>query len=885
MSIMDRLLPPALSARLKSKKTSSKTKSQPAVKKVVLQKAKKAPISILVPEPPKAPHFFGTWRLGMVVVALALAGLGQYHWMQNGDPAGISQGWKYFGWALLLFIVALFPWKSEEIQNAPVSPKLEKFLVGAVLLVAAFFRVYHLDQMPPGIFYDQGICGNITLQILHEHYRPFYPDNMFRLFPVLMYALAGWFYIVKVSAFNFFLFFALMGTASLFFIYWTFKQLFGVRTALVSTYILAVMSWNVSFSRNGFPTIEVPFHMFGTLAFLLYGLNNRKRWPFVVASIFFAMGMYSYQAYRIFPVLLILFGIYEWFTRRERIKENLRNLTVFGILFIVLSVPFFMSTIRNASTTWREQNYNIVAQMKEQHSFTPAYNMITRTAMMFNREGDSNERHNYPNHRMLDDITGALFILGLAYSITRLFQRQFFFAVIGFFVMCLPCLLSQDAAHANRLLGSTPFIALLATLPLIVLWDRVRFRWKRVGDIVFALLLLEPMFLMGVQNYEFYFGKQAHFNGLWTTSVWAGYCVSETRVGQTIAREGDKYDYFLTPRYYDYPSINFLGYDQKKNIKKFLMPDDLSPLKADGTRGVYYVMMKEHEGLLRLLQQLYPHGIVQREKDLEGNTIVSYFIAPKEDVQAARGLSGTVDGQAFHWPDYPNGLPIGGSHRITLKGCLFVDKASRYSFTSRQPNHIRVHIANRSVLPGTQLELARGYYSIEAEWNSTSEGSDPGLRMVSALGQPSSLNASNTTTLPLNHGLKGSWYCSTKDGGDLKFTQWNPIINLPQGGDFNFPYDPLFIHWEGILHAPESGEYVFSTKTEEYCSLTIDGRSVFELSKNSRGSIHLAAGNHTFKFLFKKILGPTLTLFWKIPSQNGTMEVPMDAFGETREGF
>jgi hypothetical protein len=67
--------------------------------------------------------------------------------------------------------------------------------------------------------------------------------------------------------------------------------------------------------------------------------------------------------------------------------------------------------------------------------------------------------------------------------------------------------------------------------------------------------------------------------------------------------------------------------------------------------------------------------------------------------------------------------------------------------------------------------------------------------------------------------------------------------------------------------------------------LTIDGRSVFELSKNSRGSIHLAAGNHTFKFLFKKILGPTLTLFWKIPSQNGTMEVPMDAFGETREGF
>jgi hypothetical protein len=198
---------------------------------------------------------------------------------------------------------------------------------------------------------------------------------------------------------------------------------------------------------------------------------------------------------------------------------------------------------------------------------------------------------------------------------------------------------------------------------------------------------------------------------------------------------------------------------------------------------------------------------------------------------------------------------------------------------------LRWRIANRLISSETYMELARGFYSLEAEWDSSTDDTNPGLSLVSALGQKTSLTCANTTTLALNHGLKGSWYCSTKDSGDLKFTQWNPIINLPHGGDFNFPFDPLFIHWEGILHAPDTGEYFFSTKTDEFASLTIDGKQVFGMSKTPFGQIHLTAGSHHITFLFKKQLGPVLTLFWRIPSKNTSIEVPMDAFGVTHEGF
>jgi 4-amino-4-deoxy-L-arabinose transferase-like glycosyltransferase len=885
MSFIDRLLPPVLVAHLKSNKISKKSKTKTAVHhSKAVPASVKHPKIIMPPTPKTTPaSSFGYGRLATVIGAFVFAGLSQMQFMSRDVAGSLMRGWFFLVVATVLLVIALWPWKQESHSEATLSPKLEKFLVAGILLLAAFFRIFRLDQMPPGVFIDQGICGNIALQILHEGYRPIFADAILRNPPYLMYQLAAWFMVFKATAANFFLFFGVMSVGLVFFAYWTIKQLSGVRTALIAAYILAVMCWNVNFSRNGFPTIEVPFYMFATMAFLLHGFKTKKRWAFIVSSLFMAGGMYTYQAYKIFPGLLILFGAYEWFVNRERIKANAKNLVLFTGLAVVLMLPFTYITLHNGNNIWREQNYNIVSQIKEQKKLSPLYNMVTRTAKMFNREGDSNERHNLPNQRMLDDITGALFILGLFFSITRLFKREYFFAFVGFGVMCLPCLLSQDPAHANRMLGTTPFIALLAALPLGAAWDRIRLRWGKVGEIIFVVLLLEPLFLMCVQNYNFYFVKQANNNGLWTTGIWAGYSVPETRIGQAIAREGKNFDYLISPRFYNYSSINFLAYDEKNNIKRFSMPEDFAPMKSDGTRGSMFILMHEHEGVLHVLQNLYPNGVVSKEKDLDGNTIVNYFTVPKESILAARGLVGSVDQLASQWPFYPKGLPS-GSHRISAHGCVFVDKADRYSFASNQGS-LRWHIAGKSILPGTHMDLARGFYAIDVEWTSTGNDANPGLKLVSSASQTIAINDSNTTTLPLNRGLKGTWFRATDLKGIPARTEWNTVINFPHGDDFNAPFDPLSVRWEGTLKAPDTGEYLFSTKTEEFAALTIDGRKVFDWSKAPQGSIHLTAGSHSFKFEYKKQLGPILSLSWKTPSQNTSVVIPMEAFGETHEGF
>ncbi len=842
MSLRNRWLPPILAERSKKKdaKTAQKKKPakdpKPVAMKVAAKKSSPDKTPVTPPLPEKAPSF-GTPRLLMAIGAFVLAGIGQSLWMRQDLPQTISRGWIFFIAATVLLLLSLVPWKKEASSEPPFPATLEKWLVGGILLVAAFFRVFRLDEMPPGVFIDQGICGNIALQIRYEGARPIFPDNILRNPPYLMYQLAIWFTFFKATAANFFLFFGLMSVGLVGFAYWTFRQLAGVRVALVAAFILSVMAWNVNFSRNGFPTIEVPFYMFATMAFLFHGLSTRKRWPFVVSALFFSGGMYTYQAYKIFPLLLLAICAYEIVVDRQRIKENLRNIVVFTVLSCVLITPFLYITLHNGNNIWREQNYNIISQIKTEKSWKPAIHMVTRTAKMFNREGDSNERHNYPNHRMLDNITAALFALGLFYSLFRFRERPFFFVLAGFFTMSLPCLFSQDPAHANRMLGTTPFIALLAALPVGVLWSRIHTRWGVLGDILLVAVLVPTLSVMGRLNYDFYFNKLANFNGLWTTGIWAGYSVPETKIGQAIAEKGDAYDYLLCPRFDKYPTVDFLAFKQKERLKRFVMPEDFAPLKNDGKRGNVYVLMREHEGLMAILQELYPGGKASQQRDLAGNVIVNYFTLSTSDVQAARGVEGTMDGVKSHWPDFPNGLAT-GSHRFVVKGCLFVEKADTYTFSTKRQN-VRLTVANNYVSPGQPLELAKGFYAFEASWQSGSAGSDPGIEMANPSGQKKALNATNLTTLPLNRGLKGTWYRSSNENAKVDTVQWNQIINFPHGGDFNFPYDQMFVSWEGILNAPETGLYQFATQTDEYAFLSIDGAKVFDWGKTPKGSVYL----------------------------------------------
>jgi hypothetical protein len=499
---------------------------------------------------------------------------------------------------------------------------------------------------------------------------------------------------------------------------------------------------------------------------------------------------------------------------------------------------------------------------------------------MFNRTGDVNERHNIPNHRMLDNYSATLFVLGLAYALFHLRQRKYFFAVAGLFLMSLACILSEDPAHANRMLGTVPFVALLAVFPIAALWRRVQAAWGLLGEIVMVLILLQPAFLMGLENYKTFFEEFAGANSLYSSGVWAGYSVSETRVGELILKEGENYDYYLMPRYYDYPTINFLSYFHRDRVKKMEMPEDFAPFKTDDPkRGVCYVMMHEHAGVLKLLKELYPTGTLEEPRDLTGTVMVDFYKVPAQAVAQARGLKGDWGKGEQVLPAFPLGLPPGPYHGV-FKGDVFVNTAGNYHFAAQSNGRVTWSIAGRPLLPSTRLFLPRGFYSIEVHLSSQAGPVQLSLSLIGEKGS-TPLGGGNLTPLHLNQGMLGHWFASPDPGGPIVLQQWNPLLNFPHGGDFTYTNYAFSVVWEGNLLAPESGEYGFESKTDEPSRVEIDGRQVYDWGPNKVGTIRLIKGSHKMKVLYKKILGPIFSLYWKKPSDPEFTDIPMKAFGET----
>ncbi len=827
--------------------------------------------------------------------ALILAGVGQFYMLQQGDGSTLWKGLLFFLAASILFIGSLWPWMRERLRNLPVPSGMEIALLAVILALAVFLRVYRIDSLPSGLFIDQGYEGIAALRILHEGWRPFYVEDIFHAYSLALYQLALWFKLFGSGEVSLKLFYAFLGLLGLPLVYWTFRQLAGTRVALLSLFILAVMRWNYLFSRDGFPTVQMTLYMFGTMAFLTYAVQGKRAvekaffqkasiaaavffilgvLPFaffsflgmlkqihvplailaviltlaalaclvytvktsknqeslislLIAAGFFIGGAYTYQAYKVFPLLVLLYGLYETIVNFKMVKSLWKEIAIFAGLSVVLCLP----VIFNPNS--RENELMV-------HGFRQFLQVVGRTAIMFNRQGDPNARHNLQDYRMLDDISAALFVLGAVYSLSRLWRRKYFYVVTGFLVMSLPCVLSIDAAHANRLFALTPFIAFLVATPLSALWGRVKALWGTRGERIFLLSLAPFLCAMTYQNFDVYFHKQAH-----NQACWSEYSARETSVGRMVAKYGDAYDYFITPRSFNYFTINFLGYSVQDDLHPLNLPDALISHTKDTSRGLFYTTDESRPGVIESLKSIYPGGTLDVLVDPQGNTAEYFYRVPAEQVAQVRGLTAHFDRAVGGKMDqqitqFPSGLPPGPYH-ATLTGRLYVAAPGNYQWLVKAdfPATFKV---GRGLSSSGYKDLIKGYYPVKATLD-VPQGVTPNLQIqqVNQKMVPILLDASSFDSLPPFRGLKGSFFSGPNWDGKTYLAEYDPVLNYTNGNDFTTP--TVAVHWNGQFNAPEAGSYQFFIQTDSQRELKIDGKSLPPPGGQSP-EIYLTAGVH-----------------------------------------
>ena len=578
--------------------------------------------------------------------ALAAAALGQFFLAQAGQAWTFWAGLGFYAISVGLF-TRLLPPIQAGVPSRPLSRGAETTLFLLTALLAVFFRVYGTNRFPGGVFADRAEVALGGLRILHEHWRPFLEGLSQHVPEVCIYYLAaGWIKLFGSAPEVFSYFDAVLSILGVLGFYWVFRLWVPARTALLAFFFLAVMRWNFVFGHQIYYQCQTVLFMAAALG-LLYHSLRKAQWPFAaLGGLAAALGLYAYQSFKAFPVLALVLMGYEFLKDRRGFRSQERPWAVFWLVLVLGAAPLLGWMMDKGEVGRREAEVSVFTQMREAGSPAPLWRNLKEAALMFNRTGDTNAQSNIPGHRMLDDITGAFFIIGLGFALRQWRERPFFFALAGLSVMNLPSLFSINGGHAGRMLGTTPFTALLCAMGALQIWEG---GWallpQRPGSgRAFQVSATGVLALAAFLNFHVYFNEQAHDPQCRWDFSW-----NETTVGRAIAQADPRTEFFLPSRFDGHPTVKFLTYPHWERMH----PLDLSgpPQPSAYPPGSSFCFWEEqyNAGALGFLAQCYPGGKVDAFQDPLGQAALYDYRVPAAALAALkpgfprvqRGLYGT----------------------------------------------------------------------------------------------------------------------------------------------------------------------------------------------------------------------------------------------------
>lgn len=405
-------------------------------------------------------------------------------------------------------------------------------ILAGILLLAVFLRVYNIDNAPSGIYPDEANNGtNAYDAMISGDYQWFYPDNNGRE-GLFLNMIGISFKLFDVSMFSLKLPSIIFGVLTVLGVYLLCRELFRTKPhlALIASYLTAVSFWAINFSRIGFRAIMLPAILTFTFYFLFRGLrtfspqkkNYLHLYNFVIAGFIFGLGMHSYIAFRIAPLILITILIALLITYRHFLKSYWHGILLFVFFAFLAAAPMLWTFHAHPElVNSRSGSISILSEeVNGGNLFGTLAETVTLSLAKFNFYGDPNWRHGYPPYPTLELITGIAFLFGIIYSFIHFFksiftvnkERQkdhpsatntfviYTFLLCWFFVMLIPEFMTREGLpHALRSIGVLPVVYIFAALTFDFVLTAAKKRSVQTHAIVLAFVLI-ALFYIGLFN-------------------------------------------------------------------------------------------------------------------------------------------------------------------------------------------------------------------------------------------------------------------------------------------------------------------------------------------------------------------------------------------------
>jgi len=317
---------------------------------------------------------------------------------------------------------------------------------------------------------------------------------------------------------------AIEGTLTIVAVYWMGRELIGKGdralaeiVGLLLAALIAVSAWHLFLSRIGLRMVLTPLVVAMVLGFLARGLRYNRRWDFIYAGIAIGVGLYSYQALRMLPIVVVVgavlalaIGAGTWRVR----LTLLGNMAALIVIAAVIFIPLYRYSIDYPDDFWNrssgrlfgddltqetDENGNLRRRTPTLQERLDAFganvpNLLVNTRnalLMFHWRGDVAWFHNSPNQPVLDFATGGLLVVGAAAWLARAARRGDpvdWLIVPAILIMMLPSILSlafpvENPSH-TRISGALPGVYFLMALALAVIVLELRRLGGRVGGTI-----------------------------------------------------------------------------------------------------------------------------------------------------------------------------------------------------------------------------------------------------------------------------------------------------------------------------------------------------------------------------------------------------------------
>jgi 4-amino-4-deoxy-L-arabinose transferase-like glycosyltransferase len=509
------------------------------------------------------------------------------------------------------------------------------FAITLIIAVGFFLRIYNIENTPPGIYPDEAVNGEDALRAnATGEYQWFYPANQGRE-GLFMNLIAMCFKFFGVSILTLKLPAILSSTLTILGVYLLTKELFGKRAGLVSAYLTAFSFWAINFGRISFRANMLPMVLSFSFYFLYKGLRTRKKLDFALGGIIFGIGLHTYIAFRIAPLILIIALFALIISRENFLKSFWKHILVFIFWTALVSAPM-LYTIYIAHPEYAESRSSAISVFSPERNFGHPYLTLLRSFSLslikYNLVGDQNFRHNYPPYALLDPISGTAFVFGFIYSLITIFKLAYLrfkkkirdtkldihiFLMAWFFAMLVPEFLTAEGnPHALRSIGTLPVVFVFTSLTFTYLLNHTKnstalFRKVNLSLIIFALIALG---LFNSIKYHYFWANKPIVGSSFNKNI-----TDMSKFIQTMPKEQEK---FVITSYNTLIKLPILIFNQDNNVS-FFYPNELERIQPKNPANFTIFFTENNQEAIQAMQQKFPNLQLQEVDETLGSV---YYI-------------------------------------------------------------------------------------------------------------------------------------------------------------------------------------------------------------------------------------------------------------------